>query len=81
MGHNDHIDFDLHNHLTATIESGFLDEIAHKNAIGVARQVIHRGLDSLSPKQRTVYENVIIPALKSARDEFNMQEIFNRNPD
>lgn len=81
MGHNDHIDFDLHNHLAAAIESGFLDEFAHKDAIGVARQVIHRGLDSLSPKQRTIYENTVIPALKYAYDELNTQEILNRNPD
>jgi hypothetical protein len=42
-------------------------------AFGIAQQVIHRGYDSLSPSQRTIYDAIVIPALE--RREAELQEI------
>ncbi|MEL6828821.1 MAG: hypothetical protein AAFO63_01665 [Pseudomonadota bacterium] len=63
MGHNDHIDFELYELLTDAIDGGYLDEEEDKNAIGVARQVMHGSYDGLSAKQKYLYDKVVVPAL------------------
>ena len=62
-------DFDLHNAIRELIGAGLLEEnaLAH----GVARKVIHDGYDSLTPTQRTLYDDVVAPALKSAAKKLN----------
>ena len=56
MGFNDHIDFDLHEAIQDLLDEGMLEE--GTPAYGIAQQVIHTGYDSLSPKQRTLYDAV-----------------------
>ena len=46
-------------------------------AFGIAQQVIHDGYDSLPPKQRTLYDAVVIPALKRRGEELRMIRITN----
>lgn len=49
MGHNDQIDFDLHDAIKNLIEEEIL-------------QVIHGRYVSLNPKQQTLYDAVVVPA-------------------
>lgn len=46
-------------------------------AYGVAQQVIHNGYDSLTPKQRTLYDAVVIPALKRRGEELRLTQLMN----
>ncbi|MGE6221077.1 hypothetical protein ACQKCH_14715 [Nubsella zeaxanthinifaciens] len=79
MGHNDHIDFELDEAITDLIEENLLEE--NSDAHGVSRQVIHSGYNSLSPKQKTLYDNVVVPALEARAIELRVNEILGSNPD
>lgn len=79
MGHNDHIDLDLHDAIQDIIDEGYLDE--ESNAYGVAKQVIGRGYDSLTPKQRTLYDRVVVPALAKRSEELKIIHIMNSAED
>jgi hypothetical protein len=46
-------------------------------AYGIAQQVIHMGYDSLSPKQRTLYDAVVIPALRRRGRELRIIQTMN----
>jgi hypothetical protein len=46
-------------------------------AHGIAQRVIHMGYDSLSPKQRWVYDTIVIPALDRREKELRLLEIAN----
>jgi|HubBroStandDraft_4_1064222.scaffolds.fasta_scaffold241787_1 hypothetical protein len=61
MSVNDY-DVELYEAVQDLVEEGLLEET--DNAYGVAQQVIHQGYDSLSPKQRGLYNALVIPALK-----------------
>jgi hypothetical protein len=61
------LDFDLHNAIQDLIAEGALEE--NSDAHRVARLVIHDGYDSLTPAQRTLYDAVISPALRTRESE------------
>jgi hypothetical protein len=61
------------------VDTGALE--AGTPAYGVAQQVIHAGYDSLSPKQRTLYDAVVVPALNKRGGELDVQRIIALNPD
>jgi hypothetical protein len=46
-------------------------------AYGIAQQVIHNGYNSLTPKQRTLYDAVVTPALKRRGEELRPIQIMN----
>jgi hypothetical protein len=71
MGHNDHIDFELHDDIEDLVAEGLLDE--GSVAYGIARQVIDQGYDSLSAKQRAIWDREIGPALKKRKDDLEMR--------
>jgi hypothetical protein len=79
MGFNDHIDFDLHEAIQDLLDEGMLEE--GTPAYGIAQQVIHTGYDSLSPKQRTLYDAVVVPALRKRGEELKNIQVTNSNPD
>jgi hypothetical protein len=81
MRHNDHIDFELYDAVQEALEEGHLDEETDRNAIGVARQVIHQGMGSLSPKQRYLYDQVIVPALARTHEVLRIRAIINSAAD
>jgi hypothetical protein len=56
------LDFDLHNAIRDLIGKGLLEENSLAHA--VARKVIHDGYESLNPTQRSLYDSVVVPALK-----------------
>jgi hypothetical protein len=50
-------------------------------AYGVAQQVINSGYDSLSPKQRHVYNTEVLPLLERQGEKNETARIKNSNPD
>jgi hypothetical protein len=79
MGHNDHINFDLHEAIEDLLAEGHIEKPS--NEYGVAQQVISQGEGSLTPKQRVVWEQGVIPLLKKRGEELEIQDIVNRAPD
>jgi hypothetical protein len=61
------LDFDLHNVIQDLIAGGLLVENSEPHR--VARIVIHDGYDSLTPAQRTLYDAVVTPALRTRESE------------
>jgi hypothetical protein len=81
MGHNDHIDFDLYQGLQEALARGYLNEDVHKSEIGIAKQVIDRGIESLSSKQRFLYDKTILPALVASANDAEVEEKIIRSPE
>lgn len=79
MGHNDHIDMDLNYAITDLVDEGYIED--KSPAYGVAQQVIHSGYDSLSQKQRILYDSIVIPALSKRGEELKMIHMINSVPD
>jgi|HubBroStandDraft_4_1064222.scaffolds.fasta_scaffold288435_2 hypothetical protein len=69
MSVNDY-DVDLYEAVRDLVDEGLLEE--GTPAYGIAQQVVHLGYDSLSPKQRTLYDAVVIPALKERGEELSI---------
>ena len=79
MGINHNIDFGLHDLIEDLVDEGIIEE--KSLPYGVAQQVIHDGYWSLSPKQRALYDAVIVPALLKRGKELEMMRIMSSNPD
>jgi hypothetical protein len=79
MGHNDHIDFDLHEAIQDLVDEGHLEE--GTPAYGIAQQLITQGWESLSERQRAVYAKHVVPLLKKRGEELRIQQIINSNPE
>lgn len=62
MSVNDY-DEDLYGRITE------LDLDEKSPAYGIAQQVIHMGYDSLSAKQRYIYDTEVVPLLKQQADD------------
>jgi hypothetical protein len=71
------LDFDLHNAIQDLIGEGLLEENA--SAHGVARKVVHDGYNSLTPTQRTLYDDVVAPALKKHGERIDHNRIKREN--
>jgi len=72
MGWNDHVDFELYDTITDAVDEGYIEE--GTPAYGVAQQVIHSGYDSLTDKQKWVYDNQVEPALKRLFEQREAEE-------
>ncbi|HVQ07416.1 MAG TPA: hypothetical protein VMS43_03170 [Allosphingosinicella sp.] len=80
MGWNDHVDFELYEMVSDAVDEGHLDE--ESAAYGIAQKFIHEGYDSLSDKQKWVYDNRVLPALKGLqedRDAERRRELLERD--
>ena len=77
MGHNDHINYELHDRIEDLVGEGIIEE--KSASYGVALQVIYNGYGSLSPEQRALYDAVIAPALQKRSIELEMIRIMNLN--
>jgi hypothetical protein len=55
------VDWNLHTLAEQAVEAGLL--IAGSRAYDITQQVIHQGLDSLTPAQRQAYLTEAVPAL------------------
>jgi hypothetical protein len=79
MGFNDHIDFNLYEAIQDLVNEAILEK--GSPAHGVAQQVVHSGYESLSPKQRILYDAVVKPALEKRGQELEIRRVVNSNPD
>jgi hypothetical protein len=70
MGWNSHIDFDLYEAIKDLIEEGYLEE--GTPAYGIALKAVDDGYENLSPKQKAVYDAVVVPALRRRADELEV---------
>ena len=80
MGWNDHVDFELHDLVSDATDEGLIEE--GTPAYGVAQQVINQGYDSLSERQRWVYDNQVLPALRTLGEQREAQrrrDLFERD--
>ena len=77
MSVNDY-DEELHMAVEELVDSGELEE--GSPAYGVAQQVIHTGYESLSPKQRALYDAVVAPALERLGEKNEVTRIQDSNP-
>lgn len=68
----DDIDWDLLAQIDDLIDSGDLEEGTKE--YGIAQQVVHQGYESLSPKQRYVYDKLLAPLLTERADEQYWQQ-------
>jgi hypothetical protein len=68
------IDFELYEAIVDLVDEGYLEEGAPP--YGIAQQVIHNGYESLSPKQRYIYDTVVVPALEKRGDELETRRIL-----
>ena len=76
MGRNDHIGWDLHEQVQQAVEAGLID--ASSRGYWISQRVIHRGFDRLCPKQRSIYNSEILPALNEmARRQYIRERWFN----
>jgi hypothetical protein len=76
MGRNDHIGRDLHERVQQAAQAGLIE--ASSRGYWISQRVIHRGFDSLSPKQRSIYNREILPALNEmARRQYIRERWFN----
>jgi hypothetical protein len=67
MRHSDPIDRELHDMIDDIVDAGMLKR--GTPAFWIAQQVIYQGLNSLSPKQRSVYDSAVPTALMKRGDE------------
>lgn len=78
MSVNDY-DEELYLAVEDLIDSGEIER--GEPAYGIAQQVIHSGYESLSPRQRTLYDAVVVPALTRLAEINEVNRILNSNPD
>ena len=73
MGWNDHIYMELYESIEAITDEGYIEK--GTAAYGIAQQVIHSGYELLSPKQRYVYDTIVVPALEKRAEKLEVQRI------
>ena len=50
-------------------------------AYGISQQVIHQGYDSLTPRQKSVYDKIVVPALERLAERYEANRRQNSWPD
>jgi hypothetical protein len=78
MGIED-FDYDLQDAIEDLIADGVLD--IGTPAHGIALQVVHDGYESLSDKQRAVFDKHVVPALKRRGERLEIQRRIDSAPD
>jgi len=68
-------DVDLYEAIEDLIDEVLLEK--GTPAYGIAQRVIHNGYDSLTPKQRTLYDAVVIPALERRGERLRVNQSTN----
>ena len=79
MGWNDHVDWELDDAINDLIDEGLLEE--GTPAYGVAQQVIHSGIESLSSDQRRVWDKYVWEPLGQRQEKLEIQRIIDSNPE
>lgn len=71
MGHNSHIDLELHDDIEDLVAEGLLEK--ESAAYGIAQQVIDRGYDSLTQTQKGVWDARVGPQLLKRKEQIEWQ--------
>lgn len=79
MAWNDHVDWELNDAIQDLLDEGLLEE--GTAGYGVAQQAIHDGYDSLSPKQKHVFDKHVGEPLAKRQKALDVQRIIDSNPD
>ncbi|KAA5842540.1 MULTISPECIES: hypothetical protein [Pseudomonas] len=79
MGLNDHGNEELRLAYDDLVDEGLIDPASDE--AGVARQVIDQGFDSMSPRQKHIYESRFEPVLVRRAKQLEVQRIIDSNPD
>lgn len=74
MSVNDY-DAELYDAVEDLVSEGALEE--RTAAYGIAQQVIWRGYEFLTPKQRMLYDAVVVSALKRRGEELHVIHVLN----
>lgn len=80
MGWNDHVDWDLAALLGALLDEDYLMEGTPEH--GIAQQVLHQGEESMSTKQRFIYDTKIVAAMRAygnKEERQRIQELLSRD--
>lgn len=79
MGWNDHVDWELNDLIQDLLDEGLLEE--GTPGYGVAQQAIHEGYESLSEKQKYVFDRYVGEPLRRRQKALDVQRIIDSNPD
>lgn len=79
MSGYEYIDYELSDAIEDLVADGHFDEDSKE--YGISQQVIRQGYDSLSPKQRYLYDSVVGPALSKRGEEIRIIQIMNSAED
>ncbi len=79
LGWNDHVEWELNAQIEDLVSCGILD--VDTAAYGIARQVIDRGVDSLSITQRRVWDQHVWKPLSDQHKALEVQRIIDSNPE
>lgn len=79
MGLNSHGNEDLQLAYDDLIDEGLIDP--QSDEAGVARQVMHQGFDSMTSKQKHIYEALFEPVLVRRAKQLKVQRVIDSNPD
>jgi hypothetical protein len=72
-------DFESHELLQDAVDEGFIDE--NSTAHGIAKLCIDQGYDSLSDKQKAVYDLQVLPHLKKIGKRREIEDRLRGMPD
>lgn len=76
---DDSYDYELAEQIDELIDSGDLEE--GTPAHGIALKVVNEGYDSLSPKQRYVYDKYVWPLVRGVAEQWALNARINSMPD
>ncbi|MFV3292290.1 hypothetical protein ACNFBR_26615 [Pseudomonas sp. NY11955] len=77
MGWNDHIDWDMNDAIQDLVDEGLLVE--GTPGYGIAQQVIHSGYDSLSEKQKHVFDRHVGNTLAKRQKALEVRRVIDSN--
>jgi len=78
LGHNSYIDYETLELVSDLEEGGYIEP--RTPAYGVAQQALHRGVETLSPKQLFIYNRVVLPAMKRIATKREVDRVLNSWP-
>ena len=73
MRNNDPTDYELHDKIEDLVAKGLLGR--GTPAYRIAQQVIHRGYESLSDQERTIYDSIVVPTLEIRAAQREIQRV------
>jgi len=79
MGWNDHVDWELNDAIQDLLDEGLL--VDGTAGYGIAQQVINEGYESLSAKQKYVFDTHVGKPLAKRNKDLEVRRIIASNPE